>query len=37
MVYRRGCMMGKRWLFAGWVAVAGLVRATASLVAMVQS
>lgn len=37
MVYRRGCMMGRRWLFAGWVASAGLVLATAPLVAMAQA
>ncbi|MDO8778019.1 MAG: hypothetical protein Q7K57_56745 [Burkholderiaceae bacterium] len=37
MVYRRDCMMGRRWLFAGWVAFAGLVLATAPLVATAQA
>lgn len=37
MVYRRGCMRGRRWLFAGWVAFAGLMLATAPLVAMAQA
>ena len=37
MGYRRGYMMGRRWLFAGWVASAGLVLAAAPLVAMAQA
>lgn len=37
MVYRRGYTMGRRWLFAGWVASAALVLATAPLVAMAQA
>ncbi|MDO8777229.1 MAG: hypothetical protein Q7K57_52665 [Burkholderiaceae bacterium] len=37
MVYRRGYMMGRRWLFAGWVASAGLMLATAPLVVMAQA
>ncbi|WP_232834511.1 hypothetical protein [Rhodoferax ferrireducens] len=37
MVYRKKYMMSRRWLFAGWVAFAGLVLATAPLVAMAQA
>ena len=37
MVYRRGFMMGRRCLFAGWIVSAGLVPATAPLVAMAQA
>lgn len=37
MVYRRCYMMSRRWVFAGWVASAGLMLATAPLVAMAQA
>lgn len=37
MVHEKGYMMDRRWLFAGWVASAGLVLATAPLVAMAQA
>lgn len=37
MVCRRRYMRGRRWLFAGWVAFAGLVLAAAPLVAMAQA
>lgn len=37
MIDRRGGMRDGRWLFAGWVAFAGLVLATAPLVAVAQA
>lgn len=37
MVYTRGCRMGRRWLLAGGMACAGLVLATAPLVALAQA
>lgn len=37
MIHERGYMMGMRWLFAGWVASAGLMLAAAPLAAMAQA
>lgn len=37
MGFRRGFMMGRRWLFAGWIVSAGLVLATSPLVAVAQA
>lgn len=37
MGYRRGFMMDRRWLVAGWIISAGLVLATAPLVAVAQA
>lgn len=37
MNHERGCTLGMRWLFAGWVAFAGLVLATAPLVAVARA
>ena len=37
MVYKRGYMMGRRWLFTGWVASAALTLAAAPLVTMAQA
>lgn len=37
MGYERGFMMGRRWLFAGWIVSAGLVLAAAPLVAVAQA
>lgn len=37
MIYKRSCMMGRRWLLAGWMASAGLLLVTAPLVASAQA
>jgi len=37
MGYRRGIMMSRRWLFAGWIVSAGLALATAPLVTVAQA
>ena len=37
MVCRRGCMMGQRWMLAGWIACAGVWLATSPLVAFAQT
>ena len=37
MIYKTGCMMGRRWLLAGWVASAGIFLAAAPLAALAQA